>query len=293
MSSRWDEVLARCLIRHAARDAPPPLSQRLQEEWLADLAERGGRASRLRLALGCCWATRVIAHEYPATNVAAGATASGAKTMSLYAHHDALFSSRTIALLLIACLHTVLIYALATGLVHRTTTAIPSPMRAIVLRDTQPRDLPPPPPQPNLVRYRLTLPPPDLSLEVPSDGHAITDVITGPAQDLSPPPSSPKTVKRIVGGPGRGFPNTEDYYPSASRRVGESGVVAVRVCVDPNGRLTADPSVVQSSGSPRLDEGALRLAKAGSGHYLATTEDGRPVSSCYPFRIRFELRDPQ
>ncbi|TLY91210.1 MAG: energy transducer TonB, partial [Gammaproteobacteria bacterium] len=47
----------------------------------------------------------------------------------------------------------------------------------------------------------------------------------------------------------------------------------------------------RSSGSARLDDGALKLAHAGSGHYRPTTEDGRPVDSCYVFRIRFELRD--
>ena|SRR5436853_7623673 len=56
-------------------------------------------------------------------------------------------------------------------------------------------------------------------------------------------------------------------------------------------RLSADPTIARSSGSARLDEGAVRLAKAGSGHYRATTEDGRPVSSCFPFLIRFDFRD--
>jgi TonB family protein len=65
----------------------------------------------------------------------------------------------------------------------------------------------------------------------------------------------------------------------------------VQVCVDANGRLTSQPAITQSSGSARLDEGALTLARAGSGHYRATTEDGRAVSSCFPFRIRFEFRD--
>jgi len=68
-------------------------------------------------------------------------------------------------------------------------------------------------------------------------------------------------------------------------------VATVRTCVDSKGRLIADPTILQSTGSTRLDEGALRLAKAGSGHYRATMEDGRAVNSCYPFRIRFELRN--
>jgi TonB family protein len=71
----------------------------------------------------------------------------------------------------------------------------------------------------------------------------------------------------------------------------EQGNVTVQVCVDGKGRLTSDPTTLQSAGSPRLDEGALKLARAGSGHYRATTEDGQPVNSCYPLRIRFELKN--
>jgi TonB family protein len=80
-------------------------------------------------------------------------------------------------------------------------------------------------------------------------------------------------------------------YPPAPIRMGEKGIAAVRVCVDGNGRLSADPTIARSSGSAMLDEGAVRLAKAGSGHYRATTEDGRPVSSCFPFLIRFDFID--
>ncbi len=53
----------------------------------------------------------------------------------------------------------------------------------------------------------------------------------------------------------------------------------------------SDPITVQSSGSSRLDVGALQLAKVGSGHYRASTEDGQPVNSCYSFRVRFQLRN--
>jgi hypothetical protein len=64
----------------------------------------------------------------------------------------------------------------------------------------------------------------------------------------------------------------------------------VRVCVDPKGKLTSNPTTAGTSGIARLDEAALQLARAGSGHYRATTEDGRPVSSCYPVGIRFQLK---
>jgi TonB family protein len=106
----------------------------------------------------------------------------------------------------------------------------------------------------------------------------------------TPPANLPHEVIRVQGGPGSGFPNTDDYYPSIAKRLEEQGGTTVRVCVGANGRLTSDPTIAQTSGSSRLDDGALMLAKAGSGHYRASTEDGRAVDSCYSFRVRFALR---
>lgn len=68
-------------------------------------------------------------------------------------------------------------------------------------------------------------------------------------------------------------------------------MATVSVCVDPLGRLAAAPSLAASSGSAHLDEGALTLARAASGHYRPTTDNGRPISDCYALRIRFELRN--
>ena len=91
-------------------------------------------------------------------------------------------------------------------------------------------------------------------------------------------------------GPGAGFPNTDDYYPAAAIRAEEQGGIIMQVCVDTKGRLTAAPTTLQGTGIGRLDEAALKLARAGSGHYRATTEDGRAIESCYPLRVRFQLR---
>jgi len=64
------ERLAQHLLRSAAHRAPPELAERLEEEWLADLAARRTALARLRLAIGCCWAASVIAREH-GTRVAA------------------------------------------------------------------------------------------------------------------------------------------------------------------------------------------------------------------------------
>jgi hypothetical protein len=67
-------------------------------------------------------------------------------------------------------------------------------------------------------------------------------------------------------------------------------VAIAQVCVNSTGRLTQDPILVSKSGFDRLDTAAIRLARAGSGHYRANTEDGHSVDSCFPFRIRFQLK---
>jgi len=287
-SPRSLEQLTRRLIQHAARSAPPSLAQRLEEEWLADLAERRGATSRLRLALGCCWATRVISYEHSAAHGALARPGNWPKIMAVYAPREPSgLSPRTAALLLIVCLHAALIYALATGLVQSIAKAPPPPMVASFPKDPRPPHIVPPPPRPILSAARIDPIEPVPGWPFPPE----TGQILVQPPDSASAPSPARLANRVVGGPGREFPNTDDYYPSASRRIGEKGAVTVRVCVDGSGRLTAAPIVAESSGSARLDEGALRLARAGSGHYRATTEDGQPVRSCYPFRIRFELRD--
>jgi TonB family protein len=283
------ERLARSLLLYAARSAPPALSERLAEEWLADFEARGGGWARLRHALGCCWATTIIAREHGAVTVAAAAPA-GAGALTRYGPPDSpLFSRRALALGLIACLHVGLIWALANGVLQRMID--PAPPKSLQAEFLPPvaRTSPPLPPGPTLQPTILHMPP-------------IIDVLPPPPGDtggiettLIEPPASPpshgtaQAMQRVQGGPGRGFPNTADYYPPEAIRLNEQGSTGVSVCVNEAGRLTSAPTIAQSSGSARLDAGALKLARAGSGHYQPTTEDARPVSSCYSFRIRFAL----
>lgn len=155
--SAWIDELARGLIRQAARRSPPPLTERPQEEWLADLATRQGLVSRLQLALGCCWATKVITHEHAAVGVAAAAT--GHRSVAVYMQRDAAFvSRRTPALLLIVGLHVALIYFLATGLLHTVATGIPDALKARILDAPQPPPPPPPLPGPQIKAGPLEIP---------------------------------------------------------------------------------------------------------------------------------------
>lgn len=293
-SSGWVNEVAQRLIRHAARNAPPPLAERLEEEWLADMATRQGQMSRLLLGLGCCWATRIIVAEHCALNVSAASAAAGSRTMTAQAQpNPTLLPRRTTTLVAIIGVHIAVIYAFATGLGHQFIKELQPPLIADFLKDGSPKDAPPPPPKIGLVEPRKVDlgPPPDIVIDVGPGPTVISNeaprTVVGP---LLPQPSPAVQVKRVSGGPGKGFPNSEDYYPPAARRLGEQGNTAILVCVDPSGKLTAEPKVMQSSGSVRLDEGAIKLARAGSGHYRATTENGTPVSSCYGYLIKFNLQ---
>lgn len=287
------QSVARHLVSWAARKAPPDLTERLEEEWLADLAARQGAFSRISFGLGCCWATRIIAREFGAVAAAAGSPAAGQRLLVAHGGPDfSRVSRRTIAMIAIVCLHVGIFYLYLTGFTRINAVDPTDSLQGDFLyqptRPRQPIALPPPTFSHAVVQ---TVPTPDLNFNLPADPNTIT-VTRSPrthVASVQPPPSKP--VRRVIGGPGADFPDTEEYYPASIRRLGEGGAAAVRVCVGPNGRLTADPAILQSSGITPLDQGALRLARAGNGHYRPTTENGQPVSFCYAFRIVFRIRD--
>jgi len=282
------------LIHHAARHAPESLSERLEEEWLADLEARTSMMSRLRFAIGCCWATQVIVFEHQPERVAVSSPAIGPKSLIAYADQNFSFVSlRSSMFFLVLSLHIVLIYGFMTALSHTNRNAIPDPLQNQARPRSRPNELPPLLPAPDLKHVPIEVPKleTELRYEPDPDGGVTTDTVHEHLPPTPPTPSTPHVAKRVEGGTGAGFPDTADFYPSVSIRLGEQGSSTVRVCVDAKGRLTSDPTTAKGSGSTRLDEGALRLARAGSGHYRAATEDGQPVNSCYSLGIRFQLKN--
>lgn len=293
----WADRIAYRLIHRAATRAPDALSERLEEEWLADLADRQGSLSRLRFAVGCCWATNIIAHDRELGLLpAAAGPVSGASLSSGSSLPPAW--RRTAAFVVVAGLHVTVFYAFVVGLDVKYHGSHVGPMETVPVKPVIPKDvLPPLPPPPD---YK----PPKLVYEMPKDLQAPPDdpgvvtpesppLVKSTDPDVGGTPQVPvaPAVKHVTGGPGRGFPIADDFYPSASIHSGETGAATVQVCVDSKGRLTAAPSIEESTGYARLDGGAIDLAKAGSGHYRPSTDDGRPVDSCYAFRVRFNLRN--
>jgi protein TonB len=269
------------------------LVDRLEEEWLADLEARPGPWSRMLLGIGCCWAATVIAQENLGLGLTAAST-TGNKAMSGYAPtSESLVPQRTTALAIIIALHVALVFAFATGLAHRVITALPPVIIGTV--DYESKNLPPPP---KLSEPKLRDPQPVIPEYVPAElpntdpETAIHSTpVTAEIRDPGPPISPPAPIQRVVGDAGKGFPSSAEYYPPSAIRMNETGTTIVQVCVNSKGYLTGTPTLKKSSQSARLDEGALKLARAGSGHYRPTTENGQPVDSCFPLDITFNLKD--
>ena len=214
--------------------------------------------------------------------------------MAAYVQDSNFLTRRGVVFLAIIALHVFIAWALATGLARRAIELVAPPIQTEVVEEVKKEDQPPPPPPPQMERPPVEIPPPDVAIEVPVETQttAIQDVTDKPVPKAPPPPPPPAPKRNLVPPkPGKGFPSTEDYYPAASKRLGEEGSANVHVCVGPNGKLTEDPTLAQTSGSARLDDGALKLAKAGSGHYQPGTEDGAAIASCMVFKIKFELRN--
>lgn len=213
--------------------------------------------------------------------------------MSAYAQDSQFFTRRAVVFLLIIGVHVFIIWAFASGLARRAIESIAPPLQTEIVEEVQKHDQPPPPPPPQMERPPVEIPPPEVNIDLPVEttSTAITDVTDKPQPKAPPPPPPPpKPVNRVASGIGRGFPDTEDYYPAASKRLGEEGGAVVHVCTDASGKVNQEPTVTKTSGIARLDEGAVKLAKAGSGHYKAATEDGHAVASCNNFLFKFQLR---
>lgn len=196
---------------------------------------------------------------------------------------------RGAVLVAIIGLHVFIGWALATGLARRAIEVIAPPIQTQIVEEVKKEEAPPPPPPPQFERPPVELPPPDVTINVPVESETTAIRVTNTPVQKAPPPVAAPTRKTGLG-LGKGFPNSDDYYPDASRRLEEQGTVVVHVCVGPDGKLTEEPSVAKSSGSARLDGGAMRLAKAGSGKFVPATEDGKGVTSCSNLPIKFVLR---
>jgi TonB family protein len=190
---------------------------------------------------------------------------------------------RTLAAGGIILLHLLVIYLLATALMHSASpAALPSLVAQFLPQPT------PVTPAPSVAAPDLHGPPvrieapPVPTVEFPPD----------PLPAAVPPPAATPSAAGagVAPGPvrmlGRNIlPDSEDYYPAERRRLGIEGAALVRVCVDEKGARAGEPLIEASSQDAQLDAAALNVAR--HGRYARAQQDGIAVPNCYRFHIVF------
>jgi protein TonB len=210
--------------------------------------------------------------------------------MSAYVQHNS--QRRAVVFAVIIAFHALLVYGLVSGLARKVVEVIAPPIETDIIEEVRNDEPPPPPPPPQMDRPPVEVPPPEVTIDIPMETTqttAITNVTDRPQPPAPPPPPAPKGPTYPAKIDARRFPNSEDYYPASAKRLGQEGSPVVRVCVGPNGKLVGEPTIQTSSNVEALDQGAIKLAKAG--RYIAGMSDGQPVESCFTFRVKFELKN--
>lgn len=131
--------------------------------------------------------------------------------------------------------------------------------------------------EPEIAQPDVTVPEPEVMPEIPLE--------PAPVMEAAPAEAAPQAI----GGPMQELKATqrvEPTYPAVSRRLGEEGVVQLRVLVDPQGR-PQQVAVHQSSGHTRLDQAAIAAVKRW--RFQPATSGSGPVASWSRVNITFQL----
>jgi len=111
--------------------------------------------------------------------------------------------------------------------------------------------------------------------------------VTEPTRQTTSQTTSPPRAPdgRVI--PSPSSPEQCEVTSPPSSGTHASGRSVVCVCTDEKGSLTRDPVIAESSGDPRVDSGAIKMARIDSGRYIPPTVNGQPQSACFRFAIDF------
>ncbi len=185
----------------------------------------------------------------------------------------------------VGALHVVLIYALMTGLYIKIVPIIRHDIIARVLPTEELPPVPPKPPEIPMTQPAMDqVPMPFVKIDTPPP-----DAINVAHAD-HPTPATPQLDKSIAPTAVISLAGTHSTppYPPLSRRLGEEGVVGLRILIADNGRIS-NVAVIKSSGVERLDDAAKEWVLA-NWRYRAATRDGKPIASETQAVVIFNLK---
>jgi protein TonB len=198
----------------------------------------------------------------------------------------------------IVAIHAGLFYLLQTGMLRDAVHAVlpqvvtvsfvtppppppAPPAKTVPVLQQAPAITPPPLPLLNItVDNTITLPPAQ-----PRSSDKASEPASAAAQQAAPAPPAPPSAPRLVQGVEYVRPPAP-VYPTISRRLGESGVVMLRVLISEKG-LPEQATIQKSSGSGNLDEAGRSAAMRTL--FKPYMEDGKPVAVYVLVPINFQL----
>ena len=186
---------------------------------------------------------------------------------------------RTLGIFIVIAFHVLLIWALANGLGTAIKTAFtPDPIKIAQVKNPV---IPTPQmefPEPVVPTKKITIDPTTPTFDIPTD-NVITVFERVPTEIISVAGiSKPKLLKA-----------TKPDYPSAASRLGEEGATGLNLFITPEGRV-GEVQIFSSSGSPRLDEAAIKHAKR-NWSFSACTEGGKAVGCWFKTKLVWRLED--
>jgi protein TonB len=200
-------------------------------------------------------------------------------------------SKRFGGVFIVIVLHVAIVYALVTGLARKVVEVMQKPLETKIIEEIKKQDDTPPPPPPKLAPPPPSfVPPPEINIQTAvASPNAIAAVTSTPPPVHAAPvvaqveaPHVPTRIAPVVDSRSCKTPE----YPSASRRLEETGVVVLNFLIGVDGRVLQS-KVESTSGHSRLDEaarGALSLCTFKPG-----TVDGKPEESWHKFKYVWQL----
>jgi len=187
--------------------------------------------------------------------------------------------------------HAIIFYVLATGLGRQVVEIIRAPLETRVIDDVKKAPDTPPAPPPKLAPPPPPfIPLPDFRVQTAPAANAITAVTTvKPAEPVvarAPEPPPVAAPVRLSPSINPSKPCAKPEYPSVSKRLEESGVVALLFLVDVDGKAV-ESKIDKSSGFSRLDNAARDALQ--QCEFKPGTVDGKPEKAWARINYNWKL----
>lgn len=203
--------------------------------------------------------------------------------------------NRVTALIIVALIHVVVIYALVTGLAYEGYKKVMQRVTAVDIKEEVKKEPPPPPKKIDVKPPPIVVPPPKMTVTnaapvletVQTPPPAPPPIVLAPPPPAAPPP--PRFTAKSASPKGRpgDWANTNDY-PARALRENAEGVTRFRATVGTDGRVTGC-EVTGSSGNAELDSTTCTLITRRGRFNPAMDENGQPTTGVYSSAVRWQI----